>query len=153
MNKETTAQELMKTNVLCLKPDMSLREAANFLTQHQISGAPVVDQNQNLIGVVSQADILKKSGEIDLKEVVKDGYFLGIPAMSSLELAPTSELDRYTVKDAMNPYVICVSPHDSASNLAKNMLTHKFHRLIVAQDRKVLGIITSFDLLKLLVNE
>lgn len=153
MNNMTTAQELMRKDVFCLTPEMSLREAANFLTQHKISGAPVIDQNKNLIGVISQADILKKSGEIDLKEVVKDGYYLGIPAMNTLELAPTSELDRFTVKDAMNPYVICVSPEDSAASLAQNMLTHKFHRLIVAQDRKVLGIITSFDLLKLLVNE
>ncbi|HVO96217.1 MAG TPA: CBS domain-containing protein [Terriglobales bacterium] len=57
------AKDIMTKEVTTVKPDFSVDELAKTFARHRISGAPVVDENGKLTGVVSDSDILGKKGE------------------------------------------------------------------------------------------
>ena len=57
-------RELMTENVISVRPEASLREAATLLVEHRVSGLPVVTGADEVVGVLSEADIVAKaSGE------------------------------------------------------------------------------------------
>ena len=58
-----TARDLMSRDLVLLKPETSLREAAHLLVQNRISGAPVVDSRGKCLGVLSATDFVVRSGE------------------------------------------------------------------------------------------
>ena len=58
MTKVIHARDIMVTKLVKLTPDMKLLEAAKLLIKNSISGAPVVDQDGNLIGVFSEKDVM-----------------------------------------------------------------------------------------------
>ena len=61
--RKLEAQDLMNPDVLTVPEDMSVRELAAFLLDNQISGAPVVHSNDELVGVVSMTDIVAASAD------------------------------------------------------------------------------------------
>jgi predicted transcriptional regulator len=58
-----TANDVMNTEVLTVRVDLTVRELAAFLTEKQISGAPVVDLDGRLVGVVSVTDVAESDAE------------------------------------------------------------------------------------------
>src|SRR6185503_21130189 len=52
-------QDIMTTNVICVKGEMTVRDAIKLLMDHKISGAPVVDGTNNLLSVLTQGDLLR----------------------------------------------------------------------------------------------
>ena len=67
---QLNAADVMSTQVLAVRPDMSVHELAAFLTENQITGAPVLDAHGRLVGVVSETDIAEC--ESDRAELVRD---------------------------------------------------------------------------------
>ena len=61
-----TVADYMSTRLITFKPEQSIYEAVDMLLKHRISGGPVVNENNELIGVISEGDCLK--------EVVKGKY-------------------------------------------------------------------------------
>jgi CBS domain-containing protein len=64
-----TAKDLMTKEIITVNPTMSIKKLAMTLVKNQISGAPVVDKNEKIIGVVSEADIIGKKGK-DVKAIM-----------------------------------------------------------------------------------
>ena len=123
-----TAADVMSSNVVSVRADMTLDELATFLTDHQISGAPVLDGHGRLVGVVSQTDIAEAEG---------------------LRGRPEEEAEA-VVGDIMTPTAYTV-PHDTpVADLARTMVAGRVHRLLVTRDGHVVGIVTSLDLLRVL---
>jgi CBS domain-containing protein len=155
---ELTAASVMSANVLTVPPDMTVHELATFLTDNQISGAPVRDGSGRLLGMVSLTDIAE--GEADGGRLFVDR---SDPATSvhGWEDEATSEEMRDLhvggadgfVRDIMTPAVYSVRHDTPVSEVARVMVSGRVHRLIVVRDRDVLGIVTSLDLLKLLTGE
>jgi CBS-domain-containing membrane protein len=79
MVKELCAKDLMQTEVVTLLSETSLSEAATVLQDHQISGAPVLDSDGEICGVVSQSDILKEMVEIDLDDYLGNAFYMCLP--------------------------------------------------------------------------
>ena len=57
------AKEIMSKNVITVFPDNSIEELAKILTENNISGAPVIDKDKKVIGIVTEKDILYKGSE------------------------------------------------------------------------------------------
>jgi CBS domain-containing protein len=118
-----TAADVMNPEVVAVDPDMTVRELATFLTDRQITGAPVVDAGGRLVGVVSETDI----------------------AEAELEQA-----DATSVREIMTPTAYTI-PHDTpVADVARTMVSGRVHRLLVTRAGRVVGIVTTLDLLKLL---
>ncbi|MCB0310116.1 MAG: CBS domain-containing protein [Bdellovibrionales bacterium] len=148
--RSLTARDLMRETLITLKPTTTLREAAEIFTFHQISGAPVVSEEDGLVGVLSQTDIVRAASHDQFDEFRKGSFYYGIPTFEESAMGSAEHLESITVEECMSPYVITVKPQDEIPVLAATMRMHRFHRLIVAEDREVLGIVTSLDLLKVL---
>jgi CBS domain-containing protein len=156
---KVAAKEVMNPDVITVRDDMSVQEVAAFLIENQISGAPVEDGEGRLTGVVSYADIARAASDPDVQEPppTEQEFF-----RSSWEEAPFSVADLQgmntttpglIVADIMTPRLHTVDGDASISDAARLMLDAHIHRLLVTSDRKVVGILTTFDLLRLLVDE
>lgn len=124
-----TAGDLMNPELLTLPDDMTVAEAAGFLLENEISGAPVEDQNGEIVGVVSLVDIvssaLSPDGEADLEDLL--------------------------VADIMTPEVTAVSEDATVAEVATAMLNGHVHRLLVTREGNAVGLVSTSDLLGLLV--
>lgn len=152
-----TATDLMNPEVLTVRPDMTVRELADFLLDNEISGAPVEDRQGNLVGVVSTVDIAEAASEgSDGDERANPDFFVrGWEDTVTEEEVRELEIEdeELTVADIMTPEVYSVAEDATASEVAMTMLDGHLHRLLVVREGKVVGIISTSDLLGLLVDE
>lgn len=160
-----TAADLMSPDVLTVPEDMPVRELAGFLIDHEITGAPVVDAEGRLTGVVSVVDIADMAaGEEEDDEAqppADEGGRIGFFARAfrdALSAGEREELDVFSgddgeilVGEIMNPDVYSVPEDASVSEVASMLLNHHVHRVLVIEEGRVVGIITTSDLLGLLV--
>src|SRR5262249_12060148 len=152
--KTLTARDVMNPDVLTVPVDMTVRELAGFLTENQISGAPVVDAGGHLVGLVSVTDVATNDAE--RPDLVVDHSRPGEAVrawedrMTPEEIHPLHiESDDLLVRDIMTPTVYTVSEDTLVPEIARTMVAGRIHRLLVSRRRRVLGIITSLDLVRL----
>jgi len=113
-----TARDIMSTNVVTVSPSMTVKELATLLAEKRISGVPVVDHEGNLVGVVSEADILsRRRGE-------------------------------ETVRALMTSDVIAVGETESVNEIAMLLSLKRINRVPVLRDRKVVGVVSRTDIVK-----
>lgn len=126
----TLARDVMTKQVICVYPKTSIKELSSTFIENLITGAPVLDSEENVIGFVSQTDIV----ELDLHS---EDYL-----DSRLE-----ETGGY-VQDIMAPEVSCVHETDPLAKVIDKMCTERNHRLIVLnEEEKVAGILTTMDVM------
>ncbi len=144
---ERTARDVMTTEVITVTPATHLSEFARICAEDGISGAPVVTVDGRLVGVVSRTDLLAHlmdsgHGAAALGELGEAG--LGtMPGMAS----EAEEEVLGSVDDIMQPEVVSVDPSTPISAVARRMFDERIHRVVVVEGRRILGIITSLDLL------
>lgn len=129
-------KDLMTRDVLTFGPNTSVREAAEQLSTEHVSGAPVVRLGR-LLGMVSAADLLAFIAELPAEpEAVSGGLEHGI-------------LDDHTVEEAMTRIPLStIEPEAPASRAAELMQEEEIHRLPVVEGEKLVGIVTTTDLVK-----
>ena len=154
--KELTAADVMSPDVLAVEPGMTVHELACFLTEHQITGAPVLDRGGRLVGVVSETDLAE--AETERGEAVDDRSDPGADLRGWEDEAEPDEMrelhlhvtSTQTVGDIMTPTAYTVPDDTTVSEVARTMVTGRIHRLLVTRAGRVVGIVTTLDLLKTL---
>jgi CBS domain-containing protein len=144
----------MTPDVVTVADDMSTHEAARFFIEHEISGAPVVDDQGRLVGVVSLTDIVRSVTEEDDEgdRPGRSAFYRGDVGDITLEDLGQRFVEQQarSVRDVMTPTIHAVKDSDPVAVVAKAMLDQHIHRLIVMRGADVVGIISSLDLLKVL---
>jgi CBS domain-containing protein len=151
------AKDIMTKNVICVKPDMRISELDKVFVKDRINGAPVVDENGDLIGVVSKSDIVNYDLKKGMHASSMSDYY------NSTGLEPQQMTDDFitdgltfadtTVKDIMKPSVISGLPDDNIHDISKRMYEKKIHRLVIVEGSKVAGIVSTLDILKIVGTE
>jgi CBS domain-containing protein len=153
-----TARDVMQTEVLVLNESDSLIEAHQFFVRHDITGAPVVDDDGLLVGVVSVRDLMRAEDEDhDVSRTVAD-YFCESPGYANLsvDLDHLREgLSEIPVSEVMTRDPICVESDSPVREIAALTRKHRIHRVLVASPGtdgrlEISGIVTLFDLVSLL---
>src|SRR3989344_1705010 len=111
-------QDIMIRNVICADPSISIRDAAKIMTDNHIGGI-VLKKDENVVGIVTDRDVLE---------------------------AVAGEKEDENVSDIMSRYVISVEPDTTIDHAAEIMIKNKIKRLPVMKGEKLLGIITSTDI-------
>jgi CBS domain-containing protein len=119
------AKDAMTTDVVTISPEATIEEAMRLLIDQRISGAPVVDRNGKLVGIISEYQLL---------EVVYD-----------------PELKAQHVSDFMTRNVITVDPEALLASVANMFVLHRIRRLPVVQDGRLIGVIARRDLLQYII--
>jgi predicted transcriptional regulator len=134
-----TAGDLMNPEVLTLSDDMTVREAAAFLLENEISGAPVADRDGNLVGVLSLKDVAAASSD-------------GHPgADGGGERGADGERRDLRVSDVMRTRIASIAEDATVPELATLMLRLDIHRVLVTREDRAVGVVSTSDLLGLLV--
>ena len=118
--------EFMDKVVPTLSPGTRIMEAVDFLLRHQVTGAPVVDSDGKLVGIITETDLLR---------LVTQG----------IDGQPPTE---GTVAEYMTTDVVTVAPTVDIYYVAGMFLNNKFRRLPVVKNGKIVGSITRYDLLR-----
>ena len=151
MNKARSVKDVMNPDVMTVADEMTTGELARYLTEREISGAPVVDGQGHLIGVVSMTDIGRHMVEPSELESSRGSEFYRDSA-DGVTLEDFGQ--RYvaqsaaTVRDVMTPVIHQVPATATVAEAARVMLREHIHRLVVTQAGEPVGIITSMDLLR-----
>lgn len=156
-----TAGDVMTKDVIAVPADMPLEDLAGFLTGHGISGAPVTNEDEELIGVVSLTDIARYDGLRVERGGRRGNGRHEVYERFRLE-ALESDFDReelegfhieggsgVTVRDIMTPVVFGVMEHVPIQDVADYMIRGRIHRQFVTRDRKVVGVVSAMDLLRI----
>ncbi|HNU82264.1 MAG TPA: CBS domain-containing protein [Thermoanaerobaculia bacterium] len=156
--RQLVARDVMNSEVLTVRDDMSVEEVAAQLADNEISGAPVEDREGRLVGVVSVTDIAlaaTSGGKLASDRSNPAFYVRGWEdRMEAEELAGLRlEGEGLLVREIMTPAVYSVPEDLPVSRVAETMIDSHIHRLLVTRGTQVVGIITTSDLLGLLVDE
>ncbi len=141
--KTPTAKQVMTPKVLSVRDDLTLPELAAFLAENQITGAPVLDRKGHFVGVVSTTDLAEAeqgAGAWASEDRVASDERRGLHV----------ETTGRQVRDIMTPTLYTVDERTPAAELARTMITGRVHRLLVTRKGRIVGSVTSLDLLKLL---
>lgn len=111
--------ELMTESVITTEPHANVEHVRNIMERNKIGAIPVVDSEGQPVGIVSISDLAP-------------------------ELKPATPVSK-----VMTDKVYSVPKYDDVSTAARVMRNHRIHRVVVTHEQKVVGILSSFDLLKL----
>ncbi len=152
------AKDLMSTDVVYLNPEDSIFDAAKLFFQLDIHGLPVVKDGR-LVGMITVTDIINfidiKIGSLpELKGTDLTHMILTIfKTLKSNEIfeKELQKISSTRVEDVMSTDITTVNKNTSFLEIARIMDEHKIHRLPVVSRKKLVGMITGVDLMKVLI--
>lgn len=145
------AKDIMRRKVVTVSGEMTLRELAKLFVEKRISGAPVVDGRQKLIGVVSQTDLVRYERETGVARAVP-AYYRDHEEWVLARGLQLEDPDFSRVEDIMTPAVLTADEMTPVTELAKTMLRRRIHRLVITRDGRLKGIVTTTDMLRALLD-
>lgn len=120
-------RDYMTTNLITFRPDQSVQEVVVALIKHKISGGPVVNSNQELVGIISEGDCLKQLSE---------SRYYNMP------------LDHDNVEKRMATNVETIDANLDVFDAANKFLKSKRRRFPIVENGKLIGQISQKDILK-----
>lgn len=142
------AIDVMHGDPVTVMPTDTVDHAVRVMLEHRISGVPVVDQDGNLAGIVTEGDLLHRV-ENDTDRVRSPlSQLFASPARLKAEFVKSTGSK---VKDVMAPNVVTVSESALLADIADLFDRHHIKRVPVMRDGKVVGIVSRTDLLRALV--
>jgi CBS domain-containing protein len=139
------ARELMTTPVVTAPPEMTVKEAAELMAEHRVSGLPVVDREGRLAGVIAESDLVQRLEPHDPARGV-----LGLLD----RLAHAAGADRRflarTVAELMTTEVTTAGPEATVRELIHLINTYQINRIPIVEGGRLLGIVTRADILRAL---
>jgi CBS domain-containing protein len=135
-------QQLMSREVVTVAPETSLKEVARLLTQHRISGLPVCDREGRVVGVVSEADILRKEEGLSPEPAGLLGWLFEKADVEGARLLARN------AAEAMTSPAVTVSPTATVADAARLIVTRSINRLPVVDGGRLVGIVSRADLVR-----
>jgi CBS domain-containing protein len=114
-------------NLVTVRPDQSINEVINILIEKRISGAPVLDENKKLVGIISERDCLR---------IIVDQAYHNLPHNSPI------------VSDYMTREVKTLSPASTVVDAATEFLNSAIRRMPVVENGVLIGQISRIDILR-----
>jgi CBS domain-containing protein len=142
----------MTKDVITVRPGTTVEELARILMKHQISGAPVIDEQGNLRGIATENDLISKNSRLHIPTILRlfDAY---IPLGTSKLEKEIKRIAASTVDEICTKEVITVDEDASVEYIATVMTEKKIHLLPVLREGRLIGIIGKKDLIKSIASE
>ena len=138
----------MTPEVVTIGTEASVEDLAKLLEERRISGVPVLDAQGNLVGVVTQSDLVQRSRDLELPpalNILDLHLFLETPSHFQKRL---EKLLGNKVKDVMTADPVTVAPDTPVQEIARLMSGKGMHTLPVVEAGKLVGIVGKLDLIR-----
>ncbi len=117
------ASDVMIKDVITVNESTPLKEVTKMFSERKITGAPVVNANGELVGVISETDIIRKTNNIGAWSPSTAGQIMTKPAVT-------------------------VAPDETLQRVSEMMYNRRIHRVVVAEGTQIRGILTTMDILR-----
>lgn len=142
------AADIMTRQVITIDPDSTVAEAAQRMLTNRISGLPVCDGSGQLLGVISEGDLLRRA---ETGTVRRASWWLAMLAgAASTQAADYSKSHGRAVRDVMSTNVVTVNEEASLDEVVRLMESNRIKRVPVLRAGKLVGIISRANLLHVL---
>lgn len=133
--------QIMTREALVIQENTTVERMVELFAKHQISGAPVIDEDGELVGVVSLSDLSRNKSKINSSEYYK------APTWTQANQSVDGQ-EQKLVGDIMTQLIICAEEDEPIEVAADLIVNHGIHRVIVTRQEKVVGVVSSGDLVK-----
>lgn len=147
------ARDIMKKNVIYVHENDTLEEVFKILMENNVSGVPVVDASQQVIGMVTEQDLITKEKGLNIPSYIE--FVASILFIDGNMKYNTNhgKIIALTAKDIMSAPAYTVHLDASIEEIASVMVNRRINRVpVIDKGRKLVGIIGRGDLLPLLIN-
>jgi CBS-domain-containing membrane protein len=147
------ARDIMTKEVITVSPETKVLDLAQLLAEHKINGAPVVDKQGRLVGVVTQNNLIDRAKKFELPHVISilDAHFyLERPSTFKKNL---EKLMGNLVVDIMTSPAVTITAEVEVDEIATIMARRQVHTLPVLEEDKIIGIVGKIDVIRALGQE
>ena len=141
------AMDVMVRAVITIKPDDTVAEAVDLFARHDISALPVVDDNDTVVGIISEADLVHRE-EIGT-EVQRPWWLEAVTPASTLAKEFAKSHGR-RVDEVMSNHIISASEDTPLAEIATLLERHRIKRVPILRDGKLVGIVSRSNLIQAL---
>ncbi|MGL5330888.1 MAG: CBS domain-containing protein [Peptostreptococcaceae bacterium] len=148
------AKDIMTTDVIVAKKGDTISDVANILISGKIGGLPVVDEENKVIGIISETDIIKKEKKVHSTPFINilEGIIL-LDDINKME-KDLKEIAAYKVEDLMSKNIVKVHEDDAFDKVANIMIKRSINRVpVVDKENRIKGIICRYDIIRAMYNE
>lgn len=147
------AKDIMTRDVITVKENDTLEDVAAILVNKHISGVPVVNEENQVIGLISENDLISQHKKISRSDV---GTLLDIMLYYQNRDLYEKEIKKFfqvRVQEVMTTEVKCVIPSTPVGEVAEIMIKNGFNRVpVISKNRRIIGIIARADIIKAIHN-
>ena len=143
------ASDIMVAKVVTIGPNASVRDVANLLLNEHISAVPVVSEDGNLLGIVSEGDLMRRA-EVGMER--HRSWWLKMLSSDEALAAEFVKANARKVADVMTRNVITANPETQVCDIASLMEKSSVRRVPIVKDGKVVGIVSRANLLQALAS-
>jgi len=145
------AMDVMIANVITVGPDTSVQDLARLLSERGISGVPVVNSEERLVGIVSEGDLLHRAETgTDPRPAPRRSWWLNTIAKKDDLARDYVKSYGRKVKDIMTTDVVSVTDTTELADVAVLLETKRIKRVPVVHDGKIIGIVSRANLVRAL---
>lgn len=145
-------QDIMTADVITIAPHATIREVAELMRQHSVSGLPVVDAGGKVVGIVTEIDLITRHAPPRQPQYIP--LLWGLIPMRLDDYSTYKEQIRHIlavfVEQLMTPNPATIRPGDTLEHAAELMIKPGHHSLPVVENGKLVGIITRTDLVQVI---
>ena len=147
-------RDIMTKEVMTVKADTSVNDIAKLMGQHDISGVPVVDDQNQVIGIITELDLIIRNGRLELP------HFIQIMDLGRIPLEwPSHAQERMRhmlgtqASDVMTSKVTTIGPDAEIEDLAELMTKRRINPVPVVENNRLIGIISRANLIDMMAAE
>ncbi len=147
------SSDIMTRSVITVKKETTVKELARILTKHGISGAVVVNNEDRVIGIVTESDLIFQNKKLHIPSVITilDSYFfLENPDKMEQEI---QKMAGATVGDIFSEDAVTVQEDTTITEIATIMSEQHVHTLPVLKDNTLVGVIGKKDIIKTIASQ
>ncbi len=146
-----TAGDVMSRDVITVKKETTIRELAEIFARHRISSCPVVNDAGDIIGIVTETDLIELDKNLHIPTVISIfDWVIYLESDKKFE-KELKKMTGQTVGDIYTAAVKTVPPSAPLSDVADIMSSGKFDAIPVVEENKVVGIVARMDLIRTMI--